>query len=78
MTSLSLEDTDLYQDVVVEIERATRRKAFLGGYCHKVTKAEYHHAAVQTMPKKRPDRAVEMYSRDTQVCAHIHTIHTIK
>uniref|UniRef100_A0A9J7X0R6 IQ motif and ubiquitin domain containing n=1 Tax=Cyprinus carpio carpio TaxID=630221 RepID=A0A9J7X0R6_CYPCA len=59
-------DTDLYQDVVVEIERATRRKAFLGGYCHKVTKAEYHHAAVQTMPKKRPDRGVEMYSRDTQ------------
>ncbi|XP_073687747.1 IQ motif and ubiquitin-like domain-containing protein [Garra rufa] len=59
-------DTDLYQDVVVEIERATRGKAFLGGYRHKVTKAEYHHAAVQTMPKKRLDRGVEMFSRDTQ------------
>ncbi|XP_058622361.1 IQ and ubiquitin-like domain-containing protein isoform X2 [Onychostoma macrolepis] len=58
--------TDSYQDVVVEIERATRGKAFLGGYCHKVTKAEYHHAAVQTMPKKRPDKGVEMFSRDTQ------------
>ncbi|KAL1247637.1 hypothetical protein QQF64_023013 [Cirrhinus molitorella] len=59
-------DTDSYQDVVVEIERATRGKAFLGGYRHKVTKAEYHHAAVQTMPKKRPERSVEMFSRDTQ------------
>uniref|UniRef100_A0A672REH6 IQ motif and ubiquitin domain containing n=1 Tax=Sinocyclocheilus grahami TaxID=75366 RepID=A0A672REH6_SINGR len=66
VTSLSLEDTDLYQDLVVEIERATRGKAFLGGYCHKVTKAEYHHAAVLTMPKKKPDRGVEMFSRDTQ------------
>uniref|UniRef100_A0A671NJY0 IQ motif and ubiquitin domain containing n=1 Tax=Sinocyclocheilus anshuiensis TaxID=1608454 RepID=A0A671NJY0_9TELE len=60
------QNTDLYQDVVVEIERATRGKTFLGGYCHKVTKAEYHHTAVQTMPKKKPDRGVEMFSRDTQ------------
>ncbi|KAI2648293.1 IQ and ubiquitin-like domain-containing protein [Labeo rohita] len=59
-------DTDSYQDVVVEIERATRGKAFLGGYRHKVTKTEFHHAAVQTMPKKRPDRDTEMFSRDTQ------------
>lgn len=78
MTSLSLQDTDSYQDVVVEIERATRGKAFLGGYRHKVTKTEFHHAAVQTMPKKRPDRDTEMFSRDTQVCAHINTVHTIK
>ncbi|XP_057185182.1 IQ and ubiquitin-like domain-containing protein isoform X2 [Triplophysa rosa] len=58
--------TDTYQDVVVEIERATRGKAFLGGYRHKVTKAKYHHAAVQTIAKKRPDRGIEMFSRDTQ------------
>ncbi|XP_043084759.1 IQ and ubiquitin-like domain-containing protein isoform X2 [Puntigrus tetrazona] len=58
--------TGSYQDVVVEIERATRGKAFLGGYRHRVTKAEYHHAAVQTRPKKRPDKGVEMFSRDAQ------------
>uniref|UniRef100_A0A672RCX0 IQ motif and ubiquitin domain containing n=1 Tax=Sinocyclocheilus grahami TaxID=75366 RepID=A0A672RCX0_SINGR len=58
--------TGTHKDLVVEIERATRGKAFLGGYCHKVTKAEYHHAAVLTMPKKKPDRGVEMFSRDTQ------------
>ncbi|XP_030621203.1 IQ and ubiquitin-like domain-containing protein [Chanos chanos] len=57
---------DAFQDVVVEIERATRGKAFLGGYRHRITKMEYHHAAVQTMPKKRPDRCIEMFSRDTQ------------
>ncbi|KAK9952449.1 hypothetical protein ABG768_018289 [Culter alburnus] len=59
-------DTETFQDVVVEIERATRGKAFLGGYRHKLTKAEYHHAAVQTMCKKRPDRGIETFSRDTQ------------
>ncbi|XP_051546399.1 IQ and ubiquitin-like domain-containing protein isoform X2 [Myxocyprinus asiaticus] len=59
-------DTDAYQDVVVEIERATRGKAFLGGHRHKVTKAEYYHAAVQTRPKKRPDRGIETFCRDTQ------------
>ncbi|XP_067236609.1 IQ motif and ubiquitin-like domain-containing protein isoform X2 [Chanodichthys erythropterus] len=58
--------TETFQDVVVEIERATRGKAFLGGYRHKLTKAEYHHAAVQTMRKKRPDRGIETFSRDTQ------------
>ncbi|XP_062858578.1 IQ and ubiquitin-like domain-containing protein isoform X2 [Trichomycterus rosablanca] len=57
---------ETYQDVVVEIERATQKKAFLGGYCHKVTNTEYHHAAVQTMTRRRPDRGVKMFSRDTQ------------
>lgn len=52
---------------MVEIERATQKKAFLGGYCHKLTKTEYHHAAVQTMARKRPDKGVQLFSRDTQV-----------
>lgn len=60
-------DADAYQDVVVEIERTSQKKPFLGGYRHKITKTEYHHAGVQTMPRKRPDRGVETFSRDTQV-----------
>ncbi|KAL0968081.1 hypothetical protein UPYG_G00262140 [Umbra pygmaea] len=59
-------ETDPFQDVVVEIERATRWKAFLGGYRHKATGAEYHHATVQTIAKKKPDSTVETFSRDTQ------------
>ncbi|KAJ8387714.1 hypothetical protein AAFF_G00151450 [Aldrovandia affinis] len=59
-------DTDTYQDVVVEIERATQRKAFLGGYRHKLTGTEFHHSAVQTMAKRPSDRGVEMFRRDTQ------------
>ncbi|XP_066525316.1 IQ motif and ubiquitin-like domain-containing protein isoform X2 [Hoplias malabaricus] len=59
-------DVNTFQDVVVEIERATLKKPFLGGYRHKLTKIEYHHAAVQTIPRRRPDRGVEMFSRDTQ------------
>ncbi|XP_067091331.1 IQ motif and ubiquitin-like domain-containing protein [Osmerus mordax] len=59
-------DTMAYQDVVVEIERATRRTAFLGGYRHKAAGTEYHHAAVQTMARRKPDTGVETFSRDTQ------------
>ncbi|KAJ8269144.1 hypothetical protein COCON_G00117510 [Conger conger] len=58
--------TDTYQDVVVEIERATQRKAFLGGYRHKVTGTEFHHCAVQTLAKRRFGRGVETFCRDTQ------------
>ncbi|KAM6972939.1 IQ motif and ubiquitin-like domain-containing protein [Aplochiton taeniatus] len=57
---------EVFQDVVVEIERATLRKAFLGGYRHTVTGAEFHHAAVQTLPKKKPGKGVDIFSRDTQ------------
>ncbi|KAF4081393.1 hypothetical protein AMELA_G00160860 [Ameiurus melas] len=59
-------DAGTYQDVVVEIERATQKKPFLGGYRHKVTKTEYHHAGVQTMVRMRPHKGVEMFSRETQ------------
>ncbi|XP_072529817.1 IQ motif and ubiquitin-like domain-containing protein [Salminus brasiliensis] len=62
----SSSDVNTFQDVVVEIERATQKKPFLGGYRHKITKTEYHHAAVQTMARRRPDRGVELFSRDTQ------------
>ncbi|XP_028668407.2 IQ and ubiquitin-like domain-containing protein [Erpetoichthys calabaricus] len=58
--------TDTYQDVVVEIERFTHRKPFLGGYRHKITGVEFHHAAVQTVPKRRPDNGIEKFCRDTQ------------
>lgn len=57
----------IIQEKVVEIERQSQRKAFLGGYRHCLTGAEYHHAAVQTLPKKRPDRGSMVNSRDTQV-----------
>ncbi|XP_038873938.1 IQ and ubiquitin-like domain-containing protein [Salvelinus namaycush] len=59
-------ETETFQDVVVEIERATHRKAFLGGYRHKATETEYHHAAVQTIAKRKPIRGVGTFSRDTQ------------
>ncbi|XP_038562649.1 IQ and ubiquitin-like domain-containing protein [Micropterus salmoides] len=59
-------DEGVFQEVVVEIERPLQRKAFLGGYRHRLTGAEYHHAAVQTLPKRRPERGVVVFSRDTQ------------
>lgn len=51
----------------VEVEGGGHQKRFLGGYRHQLTGAEFHHAAVQTLPKKRPDRGVELFCRDTQV-----------
>ncbi|XP_041852189.1 IQ and ubiquitin-like domain-containing protein [Melanotaenia boesemani] len=59
-------DEGVFKEVVVEIERPSQQKTFLGGYRHRLTGAEYHHAAVQTLPKKRPDRGVAVFSRDSQ------------
>ncbi|XP_028287017.1 IQ and ubiquitin-like domain-containing protein [Parambassis ranga] len=57
----------LLKQVVVEMERPRQQKAFLGGYRHRLTGVEYHHAPTQTPAKKRPDRGVEVFSRSTQL-----------
>ncbi|KAM3608973.1 uncharacterized protein V6R79_007803 [Siganus canaliculatus] len=59
-------DEGLVQEVVVEMERPQQRKPFLGGYRHRLTGAEYHHGATQTLAKARPPRGAEVFSRDTQ------------
>ncbi|XP_002734642.2 IQ motif and ubiquitin-like domain-containing protein [Saccoglossus kowalevskii] len=59
-------DDGSVEDVVVEIERARRRKPYLGGYRHRLTALEYHHASAQTRPKIRPDNGIEKFCRDTQ------------
>jgi len=65
-------DNVQYRDIVVEIERDTTKKAFLGGYRHKQTGVEYHHATAQTMPRARPQSAVQRFCRDTQTTQHRH------
>ncbi|XP_040895116.1 IQ and ubiquitin-like domain-containing protein [Toxotes jaculatrix] len=59
-------DDGVFQEVVVEIERPRQPKVFMGGYRHRLTGVEYHHTAVQTLPRRRPDRGVVVFSRDTQ------------
>ncbi|KAM8751672.1 IQ motif and ubiquitin-like domain-containing protein isoform 1-T1 [Acanthopagrus schlegelii] len=59
-------DEGVFQEVVVEIERPLQQKAFLGGYRHRLTGVEFHHAAVQTLRKRSPDKTLEVFSRDTQ------------
>ncbi|XP_067933394.1 IQ motif and ubiquitin-like domain-containing protein, partial [Watersipora subatra] len=56
----------IYKDIVVEVERSTRNKPFLGGYKHKETNVEFHHASAQTGQKVRATSNVERYCRDTQ------------
>uniref|UniRef100_A0AAQ4RE81 IQ motif and ubiquitin domain containing n=1 Tax=Gasterosteus aculeatus aculeatus TaxID=481459 RepID=A0AAQ4RE81_GASAC len=63
-------DNGVSREVVVEIERPPQQKAFLGGYRHRLTEVEYHHAAAQTPPKRRSDRELVVFSRDTQI-AHV-------
>jgi len=65
-------DSVQYRDVVVEIERATSKKPFLGGYRHKQTSVEYHHASAQTVPRPRPQSAVQRFCRDTQTTQQRH------
>lgn len=55
------------EDLPAEAEPPRRQKAFLGGYRHKLTAAEYHHAASQTPRRARPGRGVDIVSRDAQV-----------
>jgi hypothetical protein len=45
---ISVLATEEVRDVVVEIESRCIRKPFVGGYRHKTTGAEYHHAFTQT------------------------------
>lgn len=54
------------KDVVVEIERTTIKKPFLGGYRHKINGIEFHNAAAQTVPLPRASSGIERYCRDTQ------------
>ncbi|XP_078595127.1 IQ motif and ubiquitin-like domain-containing protein [Branchiostoma floridae x Branchiostoma japonicum] len=60
------QDDGKLQDVVVEIERPTRRKPYLGGYRHKLSGVEYHHASAQTMGRTTSVSDVQKFCRDTQ------------
>ncbi|XP_074451951.1 IQ motif and ubiquitin-like domain-containing protein isoform X4 [Larus michahellis] len=60
-------DSDSFQDVVVTIERPTYHKPFLGGFKNQITGVEFHNAGSQTIPKKRPDRGIQLLCRETQV-----------
>lgn len=52
-------DPSRYRDIVVEVERSTQKKPFLGGYRHKTTNVEFHHASAQTGQKSRAVSNVE-------------------
>ena len=71
---ISLVEDEGYKDVVVEIERTTRKKPYLGGYRHKKTTIEYHHASAQTMQKPRPPSLIDRYCRDTQTVEQRHRV----
>ncbi|KAM9633983.1 IQ motif and ubiquitin-like domain-containing protein isoform 2-T4 [Morphnus guianensis] len=59
-------DSDSFQDVVVKIERSTYHKPFLGGFKNRITGVEFHNAGSQTVPKKRPDKGIQLFCRGTQ------------
>ncbi|NXG41845.1 IQUB protein, partial [Psilopogon haemacephalus] len=58
--------SDSFQDVVVEIERPTYHKPFLGGFKNRITGVEFHNTGSQTIPKTRPDKGVQIFCRETQ------------
>ena len=49
------------KEVLVRVERPRSQKPFLGGYQHKVTGVEYHHASAQTLPKRKSDKGVRRW-----------------
>ncbi|NXP15520.1 IQUB protein, partial [Thinocorus orbignyianus] len=61
-----LTDSDSFQDVIVKIERPTYQKPFLGGFKNRITGVEFHNAGSQTLPKKRPEKEIQLFCRETQ------------
>ncbi|XP_041072081.1 IQ and ubiquitin-like domain-containing protein isoform X2 [Carcharodon carcharias] len=59
-------DDETCCSVVVEIERLPYHKPFLGGYKHRPTGKEFHHAGTQTPLKRRTNCCVEKFCRETQ------------
>ncbi|XP_061496133.1 IQ and ubiquitin-like domain-containing protein isoform X2 [Rhineura floridana] len=59
-------DSETFKNVDIAIKRPSFEKPFLGGYRHKQTGTEYHHAGSQTDPKKHPDKGYEEFCRSTQ------------
>lgn len=53
-------------EIKIEIIQENKKKAFLGGFKHRLTGTEYHNAAAQTLPKTRVPSPVERFHRDTQ------------
>ena len=58
----------------MEIERATRKKPYLGGYRHKKTGVLYHHATAQTIKKQPPPSQIPKNCRDTQTVQQRHRV----
>ena len=53
----------------MKIERPAYHKPFLGGFKNRITGVEFHNAGSQTIPKKRPDKGIQLFCRETQVMA---------
>ncbi|NWT93858.1 IQUB protein, partial [Urocynchramus pylzowi] len=58
--------SNAFQEVVVKVERPTYNKPFLGGFRNISTGVEFHNAGSQTKPKKRPDKGIQLFCRETQ------------
>ncbi|XP_077600274.1 IQ motif and ubiquitin-like domain-containing protein [Stigmatopora nigra] len=64
-------DDGTQQELLGESELPLKRKPFLGGYRHKLTGTEYHHASAQTPRRARPGRGVDIATRDTQTAEQV-------
>lgn len=60
------------KEIIVEIERASNRKPFLGGYRNSQTKVEFLNASTQTKRLQKPDNGIQKFCRDTQTIVSNH------
>ena len=60
------------KEIIVEIERVSERKPFLGGYRNSQTKEEYLNASTQTKRPQKPDNGIQKFCRDTQTIVSNH------
>lgn len=59
-------------DVNVTVEPPRQTKRFIGGYRNRLTGVEYHHAAVQTIPRPLKTSSTQLYCRQTQTVCQRH------
>jgi hypothetical protein len=58
--------------LIVEIERSSTKKPFLGGYKNKNNGREYLNASSQTIKPVKPDNGIKKFCRDTQTVVSNH------
>lgn len=61
-----------FKELIVEIERSSTKKPFLGGFKNKLSGKEFHNASSQTIKQLKINTDIQKFCRDTQTVVSTH------